>query len=453
MAQNGGMPKLLARASKWQDPSRSELYATELSLDGFIDAANYRTFERSLEGAYQAGHRYLILDFTDVHYINSTGISALIRYFELLRARGGTLCLANVAKPVGLSMHLLGVTSFLPFLKDVPAARAHVKDLADGKDPGAQGVLPGVEEMGLEVGEGGVLEARPGSGDGPLRRVPLKRKRIPGLEKARVLVITPEKSRFTRVLRLRFRGLNGDYHLLHDIREALDRYDEMSPDLVVVDERSDPKGEFVNRVKIQKERSLTSIIKMYSRDSGVKEGLDFKIWENDYLVEPFEVLELFSLTEAELCRVPKDKKVFQQQVHFEFKTTPENVEKAYKLSDLILRQSIALHDEATALYAGVKEAIDNAVIHGNGSDRSKTIDINCLVDHKKITAIIEDQGKGFDYEYYLSRIDDKEAFEKAKRRILEEGVRGGLGILLMSKCCDRLEYSGTGNIVRLEKNI
>jgi len=28
-----------------------------------------------------------------------------------------------------------------------------------------------------------------------------------------------------------------------------------------------------------------------------------------------------------------------------------------------------------------------------------------------------------------------------------------LGILLMSKCCDRLEYSGTGNIVRLEKNI
>jgi len=67
--------------------------------------------------------------------------------------------------------------------------------------------------------------------------------------------------------------------------------------------------------------------------------------------------------------------------------------------------------------------------------------------------IVEDQGKGFDFEYYLSRIDSREAFEKARRRILEGGQRGGLGILLMHKCCNRLEYSGAGNIVRLEKNL
>jgi serine/threonine-protein kinase RsbW len=220
-----------------------------------------------------------------------------------------------------------------------------------------------------------------------------------------------------------------------------------------VDERCDPKGEFVNRVKIQKERSLTSIIKLYPRARSVQEELEFKIWENDYLVEPFEVLELFSLTEAELCRVPKDKKVFQQQVHFEWRTTPENVEKAYKLSDLILRQSVANSEDATALYAAVKEGIDNAVVHGNRSDSSKTIDANFLVDHKKVTVIIEDQGEGFDYEYYLTRVHNEEAFEKAKRRILDEGVRGGLGILLMSKCSDRIEYSGGGNVLRLEKNL
>ena len=106
-----------------------------------------------------------------------------------------------------------------------------------------------------------------------------------------------------------------------------------------------------------------------------------------------------------------------------------------------------------ALYAAVKEGIDNAVRHGNLSDPAKTVDVNVLVDRKKITIIVEDEGNGFDFEYYLQRLDDEEAFEKAKRRILEEETRGGLGILLMYKCTDRLEYSGAGNILRLEKNL
>jgi serine/threonine-protein kinase RsbW len=456
------MPKLITRTSNWrlspQGPApATEVTVTELTIEGFIDAASYLVFEKSLESAWNAGQRFLILDFTDVHYINSTGISALVRYFELYRQRDGFLCLANVAKPVGLSMHLLGVTSFLPFLKDLPAARSYVGDFLDGKLNLLGPALKdgGVEEAAGEglLGAGDALEGAAAHRVISPRLIPLRRKRIPGMEKVRVLVITPSKNRFTRVLRLRYKSLNGEYHLLHDIRDALQKYETISPDLVVVDERSDPKGEFVNRVKIQKDRSLTSIIKIYSKETNVEADLDFKIWENDYLIEPFEVLELFTLTEAELMRVPKDRKVFQQQVHFEFKTTPENVEKACKLSDHVLRQAISIQEDATALYAAVKEGIDNAVFHGNCSERTKTIDINFLVDQKKVTVIVEDQGNGFDYEYYLSRLDDQEAFEKARRRILEERARGGLGILLMYKCADRLEYSGAGNILRLEKNI
>jgi len=464
------MPKLLVRTSTWQ-PTPGEPDTIELALDGFIDAANYELFEKSLQAAYEAGHKSLILDFRNAHYINSTGISALIRFFELFSQRGGVLCLANVARPVGLSMHLLGVTSFLPFLKNVDAAREYVKDVADGRVPHpAHTPLPPDEGLKEEAGEDVDVAvdpiipavqapASPGSASprasprAESRRIPLRPRRVPGLDKARVLVIAPSKTRFTRVLRLRFRSLNGDYHLVHDIQDALTRYDEMSPDLVVVDERSDPKGEFVNRIKIQKERSLTSIIKMYPKETDLGAGLDFKIWENDYLVEPFEVLELFTLTEAELCRVPKDRKVFHQQVHFEFKTSSDNQEKAYKLCDLVIRQSLGLQEDVTAFYAAVKEGLDNAVVHGNHSSPNRSVDVNLLVDRKKVTVIIEDQGEGFDFEYYLSKIDDQEAFEKAKKRILEEGVRGGLGILLMTKCSDRIEYSGAGNVLRLEKNV
>lgn len=444
------MPKLRTTTSPWSEAPAGQGKVLELAVDGFIDAANYEKFEQSLEKVHAEGARSLIVDFSGVHYINSTGISALVRFFELFKERGGTLCLANVTKPVGLSMHLLGVTSFLPFLKDVPAGREYVARYAPGTGVPHEPTEGPPRDLGEPAEEAAKI---PGVDLTPTGlRIPLWKRKAGTGQKSRVLVISPAKSRFTRILRLRFRNLDGDYQLLYDVREALERYEELAPDLVILDGRADPTGEFVNRVKIQKERSLTSIIKFYTRNTNLDTDLDFKIWENDYLVEPFEVLELFSLAEAELARVPKDRKVLQQQLHFEFKTNAQNVEKACKLTDLVLRQAIPVQEDATALYAAVKEGIDNAVFHGNRWDAAKTVDVNVLVDQKKITVIIEDQGEGFDYEYYLQRLDDTEAFEKAKRRILEEGTRGGLGILLMSKCSDRLEYSGAGNVLRLEKN-
>lgn len=432
------MPKLSFKTSRHDPGGEAEQGTVEVALDGFIDAANHRTFEKALEDARQLAARFLLLDFTSVHYINSTGISAVLREHEAYRQRGGLVCLAGVSRPVGLSMHLLGVTSVMPFCEDREAAEQTIRDFAAEKTSEA-----------LPTPSGGAAPP-----EGASRRSVVFR-RQPGHRRddARIVVITPSEGRFTRVLRRRFRYLNGGYHLLHDIHDALRRCDEIRPDLVVVDDRCDPNGEFVNRLKVQREKSLTSVIKIYAKDTDVQAAVEFKIWENDFLVDPFEVLEFFSLTEAELDRVPKDRRVFYQQVHFEFRTRPDNTEKAYQLSERILGSALDDGDARTAMFAAVKEGIDNAVRHGNLSAPEKTIDINFLVDHKKVTVLIEDQGKGFDVEYYLARVSGKEAFEEAKRKILDEGIRGGLGILLMSRCADRIEYHGAGNILRLEKNI
>jgi len=66
--------------------------------------------------------------------------------------------------------------------------------------------------------------------------------------------------------------------------------------------------------------------------------------------------------------------------------------------------------------------------------------------------LIEDEGDGFDHEFYLAKIEEKDAFERAKER-MREGGRGGLGILLMHRCSDHLEYLGKGNVVRIEKRL
>jgi serine/threonine-protein kinase RsbW len=433
------MPKLTFKSRLREAKEPVQHFVAELELDGFIDAAQQVGFERALNDAARTRATSLIVDFRRVQYINSSGISALIRSFEVYRARGGVLCLAAVARPVGLSMHLLGVTSLIPFAKDLEAARALVDDHAAGKSAG-------------ESAQSQALAA-PGAETVTPRKVFLRETGQARTPTGKVMVISPSKNRFTSVLRRYFGRLNGDYHLALDTREALRAFKTLDPDLVVVDHRCDPKGEFVSRLKVQKRHSLTSIIKIYSSTDDVDAQLDFKVWENDYLVDPFEMLELFSLTEAELRRVPKDRKVFSQQVRFQFRTVPDSIEKAYKLSDLVIRQALTIEDDVTALYAAVKEGIDNAVVHGNRSQAQKRVDVNFLVDQSKVTVLIEDEGKGFDFEYYLSRLTRKEAFEEARRRILDEGIRGGLGILLMSKCSDRIEYSAPGNVLRLEKNV
>ena len=419
----------------------------ELLLAGFIDAANYDKFEKALERAAALDTRGLLIDFTRVQYINSTGISALIKFFEQFRQRDGLLCLAAVSKPVGLSMHLLGVTSLIPFSKDRTAGRRYLREYFERFDSG-EITLPTDDDTAVGAVGGG-----PTSFEEVVARRG-REKSAEGTESTgRVLVVSPVSSRFTSVLGRRFERQSAIYFLVNDRQEAQRRLSEIQPDLIVVDSRSDPDGEFVSRIKVQRESSLTSVIKIYQKSTDVEGEVDFKIWENDYLVDPFEVLNFFTLAEAELLRVPRDRKVFHQQVHFEFRTRADNVERAYKLSDLIIRNVLSDEEEATALYAAVKEGIDNAVRHGNRALPEKRVDINFLVDHSKVTVLVEDQGSGFDYEFYLSRLHREDAFDEAKRRIVENNMRGGLGILLMSRCTDRIQYSGPGNLLRLEKNL
>src|SRR5262245_56327606 len=146
------MPKLQSRIQERPIAEGRPETFHQISFTGFIDAANYAAFERILDDVYQRGGRFAVADFSALNYINSTGISALIRLFGQFRERAGVFCLASVTKPVGLSMHLLGVTSLIPFLKDVDAARQNFLDVLEGR------VLAPV---GAEIGGEAVAPAGP----------------------------------------------------------------------------------------------------------------------------------------------------------------------------------------------------------------------------------------------------------------------------------------------------
>lgn len=427
---------VISTEEKKTSGERSRPYSL-VKLDGFIDAPNYERFENALDKLVRAHHVNLVLDFRQVQYINSTGISAIIRFQNSCAEMGGQLVLIQVSRNVGLTMHLLGITSLVPFLKDLPEAETALES-----DPSA--VETSVDFDADGGGGGGSRTAGP-------RQIPVLVETPPETGGTAVLVV-PAEGPFTSIIERRVAMQNGRFHLCHDTQRVLANLETWQPDLVVIDHRIAGIDEFLQKLKIDSEHALTSVIVIYPDDGAVGREDDFRIWENDYLVDPFDLMKLFVLAETELRRVPKDRNLFSQQVRFEFVSVRASMERGLQLGHRLLARLDMTDADRTALYAAFKEGVENAASHGNKFDPMKRIHVTFVVDPNRATFVIQDEGEGFDHVYYMSQIDSKEAFERAKERI-RAGNRGGLGILLMHKCSDRLEYSGHGNVVRIEKGL
>lgn len=431
------MSKLIVASENHKTSGFAARPYTLVRLVGFIDAPNYSSFESTLEKLVKKGIDHVVLDFSQVEYINSTGISAVIRFHSTLSERGGALVLVQVSRNVGLTMHLLGVTTLVPFLKTLKEAESFLE--GDGTEVEKASADVQQEFARLDGGKSGEKPVFIEKSDG-------------SKPTGNVVVAVPKEGPFTHIFERRVRDLRGNYHIVHSVEgltETLGRYD---PDLIVLDHRLPGSDDFIVTLKVDTDHSMTSLIVMYEKGTNIHRVNGFRVWENDYLIDPFDLMNLFSLAESELRRVPRDKRLFTQQVKFQFDSRRDSIEKGLKLGDRLLRKLDIEDAEITALYAALKEAIDNAVLHGNKHDPEKSITVNFVVDPGKITLLIEDEGPGFDYEFFVSQLSTQEAFDRAKARI-RAGGRGGLGILLMYKCSDRLEYSGAGNVVRIEKNL
>ena len=432
------MPELKVQGS--QVDLGSGLSVTVVQIAGFVDAQNYGAFQDALGAVSGKRHPLVILDFEKVDYVNSSGIGLVIKHHQVCKENGGELVLAGVSKPVGLTMHMLGVSSFVPFLESREAAKEYFKKAFE-QASGQEGRFYDYLRQKVGAAEGQQLKYK----------LPLREEGPKKTGRASILMVVPKSDYFVEIMKFRLHDHadpTGRFNIVTDCAEALRVFDDVNPDLVVLDDGVPGAEDFLFAVKIQKGRSLTSILKIYGRVRDIEAAKDFKIWENDYLVEPFDVMALFTLSEAELQRVPADRRELLQQVHFQFRTTDRNIDKANDLAHSLIDQIGMREDDRVALFAAFKEGVDNGAYHGNRNDPSLTIDVHFIVSKEKVTVYVQDEGEGFDYLSHLSGKDGAQAFQEAKERIINQGQRGGLGVLLMKKCVDKLEYEGKGNTLR-----
>jgi serine/threonine-protein kinase RsbW len=124
---------------------------------------------------------------------------------------------------------------------------------------------------------------------------------------------------------------------------------------------------------------------------------------------------------------------------------PSRIEYIRKVSDSVLRSLAGHHideDKAFDIKLCVEEAVRNAIVHGNKSDKRRSVKVVLQVSGDEAVIDVEDEGRGFDH----ARVADPTTDANIARNC-------GRGLFLIKKLMDKVEYIGSGNKVRMTKRI
>lgn len=89
-----------------------------VALRGKFDTASSAEAETELMGSLDAGAERLLLDFSDVAYIASSGLRVLLKLAQRLKAEGGQLRLCSVNENVSEVLRISGFDTILDVFAD-----------------------------------------------------------------------------------------------------------------------------------------------------------------------------------------------------------------------------------------------------------------------------------------------------------------------------------------------
>lgn len=132
-------------------------------------------------------------------------------------------------------------------------------------------------------------------------------------------------------------------------------------------------------------------------------------------------------------------------VHLAIESRIENIDLVQVVVEESLKRLSLDEDSSHRVGIAVREAVANAIRHGNLEDPGKRVDVDFMVEDGEVVIVVRDQGEGFDP-------------EKVRDPVAEENLLrpNGRGILFMRSFMDSIEYSfqpGEGTRVTLRKRL
>ena len=145
------------------------------------------------------------------------------------------------------------------------------------------------------------------------------------------------------------------------------------------------------------------------------------------------------------ARLPGVRMPLEHRFHLGIGSRFENIE----LVQVVLKDSLerlGLDEDARHwVDIAVREAVANAIKHGNRQDPAKRVTVDLSLDDQDLVIRIEDEGEGFD----PARVDDP----LAPQNVLKTN---GRGIFYMHKFMDEVHYGrgpAGGTVVTLRKRV
>ncbi|KAF0246690.1 MAG: response regulator [Planctomycetota bacterium] len=267
---------------------------------------------------------------------------------------------------------------------------------------------------------------------------------------ATVLAVVPEKDFFVDCIIYYFNKAGWKTNVATNVDDAEKLMNEGGVYLTIIDSGVKDFQRLAENAKTNRATAHVPLVIAFPANSNLDSPKQFMICGDAHVVQPFEVKKLFNICDDELIRSSEEEVIFEQQVLFQFPTEDGAIEKANEFGRVLFEVSGLAEEDQVAVAAAFREGIGNAAQHGNKYRRDKKVEILYLLDKEKITCMVKDQGQGFDHEKYVKKGKAGDALNAARERH-KEGKLGGLGIMLMLKCCDRLEYNDVGNAVTLTK--
>ncbi len=96
--------------------------ATLAEVDGSIDSTTIQQFQQVMDKLVERGVKNLILDCTNVKYINSTGLGTMLKYSDTFEGIGGHIAFCRVPSKVMLVMEMLGFNALFNIVTDEATA-------------------------------------------------------------------------------------------------------------------------------------------------------------------------------------------------------------------------------------------------------------------------------------------------------------------------------------------
>ncbi|MEM7572849.1 MAG: ATP-binding protein [Bacteroidota bacterium] len=123
----------------------------------------------------------------------------------------------------------------------------------------------------------------------------------------------------------------------------------------------------------------------------------------------------------------------------ELSSDPRSVAEVEKLVENISSQYSLDQETQANLLISLTEAVNNAIIHGNGGEPSKKVSIILSRFRGGLAVKVQDQGSGFNFQ----ELPDPTKPENLCKC-------GGRGVFLMNQLCDKMKYSNGGSTVEMQ---